>query len=329
MKTHYFKGIFIAMKKFKNILTIIFIIVFFSGLIYSYYKEEKEFRQTEFLFDTTCTISASGKDVKNVCQKAFSEVEEIHKLTNFYSDNSDVSKINKAKENEIIIIDKRTMDILEVSLEICEKSGGNFDITIAPLSTLWDFKSKKPKIPTETDIFNAKKQVDFKNIVLDKENLTVKKLDEKTKIDLGAVAKGYASDKAVEIFKKHNISAVIDLGGNVSCTGKNLKPKNGLWKIGLQTPFKATGSYEKTVELEEGTVVTSGTYQRYFELNEKNYHHLIDPKTGYPKEADYNAVTVVGKSSLLSDCLSTACFILGKDEGEKLAKYYNVEIYYY
>lgn len=317
------------MKKLRNILSLVFIFLFFAGLLFNYYKQNSSYEVTEFLFDTTCTVSANGKNAKIACKEAFSEIEEIHTLTNFYSDTSDVSKINHAKEYEPVVIDKRTMEILSVALEVCEKSGGAFDITIAPLSVLWDFKREKPDIPTKTDINLAKEKINYKNMVIDKENLTVLKKNAETKIDLGAAAKGYASDKAVEIFKKYNISAVIDLGGNVSCTGKNSNSKNGLWKIGLQTPFKQTGSYEKTVEIAEGTVVTSGTYQRFFEIDEKKYHHIIDPKTGYPKEASYNAVTITGKSSLLADCLSTACFVLGKEQGVKLANYYNVEIYYY
>lgn len=316
------------MKKLKSTLTALFVLVLVSGLWYKNAGFGKPYKTTEFLFDTTCSVTAYGKDAKKTSEEAFLLIEEIHNLTNFFSNSSDVARINKASMGEVVKINKMTAEILDTALEICEKSNGAFDITIAPLSALWDFKRENPTVPNVEEIKSAVKKVDYTKIVLNKNNLTVtKKAD--VKIDLGAAAKGYACDMATEIFKRNGIPAIIDLGGNVSCIGKNPKTKNGMWRVGLQTPFEATGNFDKTIEIASGSVVTSGTYQRFFEENDQKYHHIIDPETGYPKKADYNAVTVINESSLLGDCLSTACFVLGEEDGKKLAEEYKSEIYYY
>lgn len=315
------------MKKLKNILTLLFIAALIFGLWYKN-SGSSAYKTTEFLFDTTCSVTAYGRAAEASAKEAFIIIEEIHSLTNLFSSSSDVAKINSASPGETVKINKMTAEILKTALEISEKTNGAFDPTIEPLSTLWDFKAENPSVPTEKEIKAAAKKVDYTALILDTEACTVTK-KANVKIDLGAAAKGYACDKATEIFKKKNISAIIDLGGNVSCTGKNPKTKDGLWRVGLQTPFKATGSFEKITEISEGSVVTSGTYQRYFEKNGEKYHHIIDPESGYPKKAEYNAVTVVTNSSLLADCLSTACFVLGKEAGRKLAEEYNAQIYYY
>ena len=321
------KGNYGLMKKLKTILTVVFIISLVGGLWYKN-SNKNTFKTTEFLFDTTCTVTAYGSSAKDATKEAFSLIEEIHSLTNYFSDSSDVQRINSSKVGESIKIDKMTADIIKCAIKISEKTDGAFDITIAPLSDLWDFKAENPLIPDDESIKKAKEKVDYTALILDYENCTItKKAD--VKIDLGAAAKGYACDRAAEIFKEKGISAIIDLGGNIVCTGKNPKTKNGLWRIGLQTPFGATGSFEKIVEIESGSVVTSGIYQRFFEKNGEKFHHIIDPKTGYPKNTEYNATTIVSKSSLLADCLSTACFILGEEDGKKLTKEYDAEIYYY
>ena len=146
---------------------------------------------------------------------------------------------------------------------------------------------------------------------------------------MGGAAKGYACDAAIKVLEKYNICGVVDLGGNIGCTGKNPDSENGLWRIGLQTPFEPTGTFEEKIELDSGSVVTSGNYQRYFEQDGKIYHHILDPKTGYPKTASYNAVSVKAENSLLADLISTAAFVLGEEDGRALAEKYGAEIYFY
>jgi len=317
------------MKKLKSILTLVFVIALIISFMYKNGALKKEYKSTQFLFDTTCSITAYGKGAKLASEEAFKNIEEIHRLTNFYSEDSDVAKINGASAGEPVEIDKRTFEIIETALEISKASDGAFDITIASVSELWDFKSEEKLLPDDSDIKAGMKNVDYTQIELSKDDCAVIKKHDEIKIDLGGTAKGFACDEAVKILKKYGCSGIVDLGGNISLTGENPKSENGIWRVGLQTPFESDGSYGKVIEIESGSVVTSGTYQRYFESDGKIYHHIIDTKTGYPKNASYSAVTIQTDSAFIADCLSTACFVLGMDNGIELAEKYNAEIYFY
>lgn len=317
------------MKKLKTILTLFFIIGLIFVLLQKNGYRVDSYKDTEFLFDTTCSISAYGKNSKTAAVEAFSEIEKIHKLTNYYSESSDVAKINCAEKDIKIKIDKQTAEIIECAIILSEMSGGAFDITVAPVSSLWDFKSGKNLIPKEEVIDTMLKNVDFKMLTLDMENLEITKKSDDLKIDLGGIAKGYACDMAKKVFEKYGCSGIINLGGNIGCVGENPETKDGNWRVGLQIPFETDGKYERVLEISSGCVVTSGTYQRYFEKDGKIYHHIINPADGYPKEADYSAVTITHNSAMTADCLSTACFVLGEEEGKKLAEKFGAEIYYY
>lgn len=190
----------IIMKKLKSALTVLFVFALIFGLWYKNGGFGKPYKTTEFLFDTTCSVTAYGSGAKKAAEEAFNVIEEIHNLTNFFSSSSDVAKINSAAVGESIKIDKMTVEILNTALEICEKSGGAFDITVAPLSVLWDFKRENPTVPKAAEIKAAAEKVDYTALVIDTENCTVTKKSD-VKIDLGAAAKGYACDKAAEVFK--------------------------------------------------------------------------------------------------------------------------------
>ena len=315
-------------KNLKRILTLVFVLVLLVSLWYKNGTSKKTYESTEFLFDTVCKISARGKNSKTAVDAAFESIKKINDLTDFYSQNSEISKINSAKQGEKIKISKETAEILKKVLEISEKSGGAFDPTVAPLSELWNFKSAKVP-PKEENIRAALENVDYRYISLDFDDLTVEKKKNGVKIDLGGAAKGCACDAAAAVLKNSKVCGIVDLGGNIACVGKNSKSADGKWSVGLQTPFEPSGTYSKTVKVYEKSVVTSGVYQRYFEYNKKLYHHILNTETGYPKEVDYNAVTVVSQSSLEADCLSTACFVLGKEKGEALAKEFGAEVYFY
>ncbi len=313
----------------KHIKLIFLILIILSLVCGLWYKngDGKEHSRTEFLLNTECTVTAYGKDANEAVSAAFDEIARIHSLTDFYNELSEVSKINSAKAGESVTVDKAVTDILSVALEICEASNGAFDITIAPLSHLWDFGGNNQTPPNDALITQAKDTVNHKNILIDTQKLTVKKNKSETKIDLGGAAKGYAADRAIDILKKYNISgAVVDLGGNVSCFGKNPKNRSREWRIGVQVPFSPTGEYGEIITLADGSVVTSGTYQRNFEYKGTLYHHILNPFTGYPANQTYDSVTIIADNALLADCLSTACFVLGENSGTILAEKYNAQI---
>ncbi len=285
---------------------------------------------TEFILDTFCSVTVNSSDENSgeIAEYAFSAAREIQKSTDFYDPDSNVSNFNSAAAGEAVSLDDYTFDIVRLALEVSEKSGGAFDITIAPVSELWDFKSDNPKPPDDKLIKEALSLVNCKNLVLDENARTLTKLKSGVKIDLGSCAKGYACEKIQQLIadKYPNAYVLIDFGGNIGVCGNNPKHKDGHTTIGIQEPFKDTGVYNRTADIYSGqSAVTSGTYQRHFYFGGKNYHHLLDPKTGYPAEPGIDSVTIISNSSCLSDCLSTACFILGEENGAALAEAYGAK----
>ncbi|MBQ9757449.1 MAG: FAD:protein FMN transferase [Clostridia bacterium] len=316
------------MKKFVWGFAVVLLLTVFAGLYFRDKLQNPGVEKTEFLFDTYCSVSVYGHNAKEATDEVFRRLDEIHKATNFYSSESEVGKINSAKAGEVIQLSEDMCKILTVAKKIEEASGGAFDISLAPVVSLWEF-DKGGRVPEKSEIKKALELVGSDAIAFDPQVKTVVKNNDDAKIDLGGAAKGYAGDVAVEILRSYGVGgAIVDLGGNICCVGKNQKIKDGKWRIGFQKPFAPSGEYDSVVELDEGSVVTSGTYQRFFEHEGKNYHHIIDPETGFPKDADYSSVTIVGKSSLYGDCLATACFVLGGDEAKELARSFGAEIYF-
>ena len=169
--------------------------------------------------------------------------------------------------------------------------------------------------------------VGYQHILLDKDARTVVKTADEVKIDLSGIAKGYAADCAKEVLEQKGVEyALVDLGGNVVVYGANQLRTDGKWVIGVQKPFATGGEYGQTVCVDGGSVVTAGTYQRYFEWNGEMYHHIIDPKTGYPSRSKITGATIVADSALIGDGLATACVVMGEEEGRKIAAEFGAKL---
>lgn len=285
---------------------------------------------TEFILDTVCTVSAAApNNADAIVTAAFDTAKNIQSKIDYFDESSTVSKFNTAAANEPIALDDDTFYIIKCALEIAQASDGAFDITVAPITDLWNFKAENPAPPSDTEITCALRLVDYRSLILDEENKTLTKTADGVKINLGGCGKGYICEKIInQITEQHpEAYAIIDLGGNTGVCGNNPKNKDGHSTVGIQQPFEQPGVYKRTVNINSGqSAVTSGTYQRYFEHNGKHYHHIINPKSGYPAETNKSSVTVISDSSLLADCLSTACFVLGEESGTALAEKYGAEI---
>ncbi len=246
-----------------------------------------------FAMDTYISITVSKKDVP-AAKSAIKKCRDYEKIFSRTDKKSELWKVNhegKTPSGELL-------DVINFSLSVSEKSDGAFDITVAPLSTLWNVKERTYP-PSAEEIANALKNVGYKR--LDTQSFSLNG----TTLDLGAIAKGYTADKIFEDFKAQGIKkAIIDLGGNIYVIGE--------YTVGIRSPFKTDEAY-CTITLKDKSAVTSGAYQRYFDYEGKRYHHIIDPKTGYPSEGDIASVTVISPSSKTADALSTAIFVKGTD----------------
>lgn len=288
---------------------------------------EKKATQTAMCLDTIVTVTcyADSREQANTAAKAaISEVQRIELLLSAYIETSDIYQINQNAAKSPVKVSDETLNVISKALDFCKKTNGAFDITVKPLVELWNIKAQNPQVPTNEQITSALEKVDYRMVKI--ENGCVSFEKEGMKIDLGGAAKGYAADMVCKVLKSHNIkNALIDLGGNIYAMGKS--ESKTPWKIGLQDPDKERGEHFYVLELSDKTCVTSGSYERYFQKDGKTYHHILDPETGYPAEGNLLSVSVAGNSSFEADMLSTAIFVMGTEEFEKIKNNFDYDKY--
>lgn len=268
-----------------------------------------------FAFNTYCTFTVYGDE--NAPAQLAQACARYDKLFNLYDDASDIARINAAG-GEPVTVDPSTIDILTQALEVCSDAQGLFDITIGAVSTLWDFTEGRR--PSDEDIARALPHVNWRCAVIDQEAGTVRLTDPEAKIDLGGIAKGYVADRLCELLTQATSAtgAVLSLGGNIALFGK--KPSGEAWETGIRDPNDPGGSsVVGTARVRSGSLVTSGLYERTFELDGVTYWHILDPRTGMPVQTDTTSVTVFCPSSTMADALSTTLFVAGSRAGATLA----------
>ncbi len=253
-------------------------------------------------------------DVPAAAEQALARVSEIHNKMSATIVGNELDRINSAAGTACKVEFEPLLELIRQSKHMSELSGGAFDVTIGPLIKLWGIGTDHPRVPDEAEIANAKRLVDFRKLEIDDAGKTVKLAEHGMSIDLGGVAKGYACDEAVRIFRENSItSAILDFGGNIYAFGK--KPDGSNWNVGIREPVIGSDKIVGVVSVSDTSVVTSGGYEHYFERDGEIYHHIIDPATGYPPKSGLLSVTIISKSSTLADQLSTACFVLGVEKG--------------
>lgn len=291
---------------------------FFLGCSQNTYHKE-----TRLLMGTIVEITCQDKFA---IKQAFEEIEKIDKLANKFSPNSELSRLNKNGE---IKASEDLFTLVKESLKFYNLSDGAFDITIAPIADIWkevikDSESGKFVLPSEDEIKEKLKFVGSDKIILSHGQSLIKFSQPNMAIDLGAIAKGYAVDKAVMRFKAMGVnSALINAGGNIYCLGKN---NHRRWHIGIRHPRKQENIIYY-LDLENQAVATSGDYEQYAIFSQRRYSHIISPKTGYPVNNNIISVTIVADNATLADALSTTVFVLGKEKGTTFTKdFANVEV---
>ena len=269
-----------------------------------------------FAFDTYCTFTVYGDD--DALAKLTDACQHFDALFDLYDDASDIARINSSS-GQPITVDPDTIELITRALDFCEQADGRFDITIGAVSTLWDFD--KGVRPTDEQIAGALPHVNWHNVIVDEAVGTVKLTDPQAKLDLGGIAKGFVADRLCELLRTETkaTAAVISLGGNVAFYGK--KPGGGTWDTGIRDPNDPGGNTTVgTAHVSGGSLVTSGLYERTFELDGVTYWHILDPRTGMPVQTDTKSVTVTCPSSATADALSTTLFIAGSREGSAIAE---------
>lgn len=267
--------------------------------------------------DTVVTVTAYAP--QQTVDETLRVIADYEALLSKTVEGSDIRRLNHA-EGAPVEVHPETAALLRLAVEIGEESEGAFDVTIAPLSAMWDFTSDDPVPPDPDALTAAAALVDYRNIVIDGNIVT---LLNGAEIDLGGIAKGYIADRVAAFLRQKGVrSACINMGGNVVTIGT--KPNGDPWTIGIRDPNGTPEQSEEVLELGEAAVVTSGNYERFFIKDGVRYHHILDPKTGMPVSTGLASVTVVGSRSDLCDALSTACFVLGEERSRTLLDRYGV-----
>jgi len=282
--------------------------------------------RTDFVLGTQCTITLyENNDNKELFTKLFERLRAIEDTMSANKDGTEIALVNENAGIAPVKISSDTLYVLERALFWAKATDGAFDPTVGPLVKLWGIGTDTARVPEQNEIKEALKLIDYKKVKIEADSMTVFLTDKGMKLDLGAIAKGYAADEMVKILKANASSkAIINLGGNIYAYGE--KEKDTPWKIGVQNPYEGRDSYLGIISFQNKTMVTSGPYERYFIKDGKRYHHILNTKTGYPAESGALSVTIVASDSIDADGLSTSVFILGQVKGfELLQKFKGIE----
>jgi thiamine biosynthesis lipoprotein len=287
-------------------------------------SQEKLYKETRDSMYTmvSITVSTSSPDkAKKAINEAFKELDRLEKLLNYYSEESEITAINRKAGIEPVKVSPETFDIISKAVFASEKTKGAFDITMGPVIALWDFYNAV--LPDAASVREKLKLTGYTNIILNKEKSTVFLKKKGIEINLGGIIKGYAADRAVEILKKHGIkSGIVAIAGDIKAFGT--RPNGKPWRAGIQNPRPAAHASTSdeiiaVVNLSDMAISTSGDYARFFIKDGKRYHHLLNPKTGYPAY-ECQSVTIIAEEAAYADAFATGIFILGPQKGLEVLK---------
>lgn len=273
---------------------------------------DEAFDKSLFAMDTTMTLIAYGPHANAALDAA---ADEINRLDALFSISSDTGDIFRANRDGSSTLSADTKELLSRSLDFAAETGGLLEPTIEPVMNAWGFTTKNYRVPSQDELKELLSHVDYRQVEITGDTLT---LPENVQIDLGAIAKGYTSARVMDVFRDAGLtSGIISLGGNVQALGH--KPDGSLWRVGIQDP-KDSQNVIAIVEIADEAVITSGTYQRYFEQDGVTYHHIIDPRTGYPADSGLTSVSIISKDGTLADAMSTSLFIMGAEKAGEFWK---------
>jgi thiamine biosynthesis lipoprotein len=280
---------------------------------------EAKSSRTEFVMGTVCTVTLFDRGSDALFDEIFERLRSIEATLSANRDGTNIAEINAAAGLHPVAAHPDTLAVLEEALSFAQKTDGALDPTIGPLVKAWNIGTDYAAVPTAEKMDAARRLVDWRAAIIDRTHGTVFLQRTGMKLDLGAIAKGYAADEIARILKERKIPrALIDLGGNIIAYGKKAGGKD--WVIGIRDPETSAGEPVISIPVHDASVVTSGIYERFFEADGKKYHHILDRRTGYPVENELLSVTIITSPSIRADALSTSVFALGPIKGKSLVE---------
>ena len=279
---------------------------------------------TAIKLNTAVTVTIYDSQDRELLTECMNLCDKYEKIFSRTASDSELYQLNHreltpvAGTEDTFQISDPLAELIRKGLYYSELSEGAFDIAIEPLTSLWDFTAEDPQVPEDRLIQKALTKCDYHNVSVSDNNEVILKTED-TAIELGAIAKGYIADRLKDYLISQGVkSAIINLGGNVLCIGG--KPNDSSFKIGIQKPFADRSETIAVMDIKDKSVVSSGVYERCFEQDGTLYHHLLNPRTGYPYDNGLITVTIISDESVDGDALSTTCFALGLEDGMKLAE---------
>lgn len=281
-------------------------LIIFSFISCDANKEINYEDNVQIAMGTVCSIKVDEQVNKEVINNCFEILMDVEKELSRTNESSFISVLNRDKK---VQVNKDVFNLFKYSLELARNSSGKFNIAMGSVVSLWDIGGENPRIPSDEEL--AKVNINYEEIKLDEDTLTIE-IPKDMEVDLGGIGKGYAADKLVSYLKSEGIyNGIINLGGNVVVIGAKSEDLN--WGIGIQHP-DINDELFASLSVKDVSIVTSGTYERYFEEDGVRYHHILDPDTLYPSISDIKSSTIIGSNSMICDSLSTTCFLLGAEK---------------
>ncbi len=268
------------------------------------------------LFDITVVDQDSTRAHQHI-QDAADEIERIENLISEWRSTTQISQVNQNAGIHPVKVDREVFELTQRAIRYSQLTDGAFDISIAALDKVWVFDGSMEQLPSDTAIRNSVQYVGHQYIILDSVNSTIFLEKKGMKIGFGSIGKGYAADKGRELLQSLGVKGgIVNASGDLSTWGT--QPNKQPWKIGVRNPFK-THKIIKVLKLGYGSVATSGSNEKFVEIDGKRYTHIINPQTGWPSTG-LTSVTVSGPSAEFANFLSTSIMVLGNKKGKKLLK---------
>jgi len=263
---------------------------------------------------TIFTVAVYGRDrtfLSEVVEQVFEEVDRLDEQMSNYKPESELSVINREAASHPVIVEPGLFHLLEICVQRSEQTDGAFDITVGPLMKSWGFFRGRGRLPTQAEITQVLKRVGYQHLKLDAERRTIRFDESGVEIDLGGIAKGYAVDRAADILRLNGITSALVSSGTSSIYALGSPPGAPGWKITLRDPYDAHKPAD-IIHLQNYSLSTSGSYERFFEIDGKNYCHIMNPHTGWPVQGVLSAA-VLAATGTDTDGRSAGCFVMGVD----------------
>ncbi len=267
------------------------------------------------------------QDVTHLPDAVSEALESINRMMSTYQPDSEVSRFNRSESLDWFPVTSETLAVVERAQEVSRRSDGAFDITVKPLVELWNFGAGRGEfqVPSDEAISERLAQVGYQFLETKESPPAIRKLRPGIQIDLSAIAKGYAVDRAGAVLEQHKIvNYFVEVGGEVVCRGE--KKPGVAWRVGIERPTAGIREVHVALALRDRAVATSGNYRNFYDVDGHRYSHTIQPKTGRPVEHGLTSVSVIASDCMTADALATAVMVLGQELGWKLCQTYDAAL---